>query len=114
VTADKDKIIQASANLLNNAIKFTKNGSISVKVSVNEQTKEVSVSIKDTGEGIDRNILPQLFTKFSSKSFEGIGLGLFITKNIVEAHGGRIWAENNPDGRGATFFFTLPISRSSP
>jgi signal transduction histidine kinase len=113
VTADKDKIIQAANNLLNNAIKFTKSGTISVKVSVNDQTNEVTVSIKDTGEGIDRSILPHLFTKFSSKSFEGIGLGLFITKNIVEAHGGRIWAENNPDGRGATFFFTLSISRSS-
>jgi signal transduction histidine kinase len=113
VTADKDKIIQAANNLLNNAIKFTKNGTISVQVSVNDQTNEVTVSIKDTGEGIDRSILPHLFTKFSSKSFEGIGLGLFITKNIVEAHGGRIWAENNRDGRGATFFFTLSISRSS-
>jgi signal transduction histidine kinase len=113
VTADKDKIIQVANNLLNNAIKFTKSGTISVRVSVNEQTNEVTVSIKDTGEGIDRSMLPQLFTKFSSKSFEGIGLGLFITKNIVEAHGGRIWAENNPDGRGATFFFTLSISRSS-
>lgn len=113
VTADKDKIIQAANNLLNNAIKFTKNGTISVQVSVNDQTNEVTVSIKDTGEGIDRSILPHLFTKFSSKSFEGIGLGLFITKNIVEAHGGRIWAENNLDGRGATFFFTLSISRSS-
>jgi signal transduction histidine kinase len=113
VTADKDKIIQAANNLLNNAIKFTKSGTISVKVSVNDQTNEVTVSIKDTGEGIDRSILPHMFTKFSSKSFEGIGLGLFITKNIVEAHGGRIWAENNPDGRGATFFFTLSISRSS-
>jgi signal transduction histidine kinase len=113
VTADKDKIIQAANNLLNNAIKFTKNGTISVRVSVNDQTNEVTVSIKDTGEGIDRSILPHLFTKFSSKSFEGIGLGLFITKNIVEAHGGRIWAENNLDGRGATFFFTLSISRSS-
>jgi signal transduction histidine kinase len=100
VTADKDKIIQAANNLLSNAIKFTKNGTISVKVSVNDQTNEVTVSIKDTGEGIDRSILPQLFTKFSSKSFEGIGLDLFITKNIVEAHGGKIWAENNPMGEG--------------
>jgi signal transduction histidine kinase len=113
VHADKDKIIQAISNLLTNAIKFTKNGTISVKVSINDQNNEVVTSIKDTGEGIDPSILPQLFTKFSSKSFEGIGLGLFITKNIVQAHGGRIWAENNSDEKGATFFFTLLVSHSS-
>jgi signal transduction histidine kinase len=66
------------------------------------------VSIKDNGEGIDPSILPKLFTKFATSSSEGIGLGLYISKNIVEAHGGRIWAENNPDGKGATFAFTLP------
>jgi signal transduction histidine kinase len=113
VHADKDKIIQAISNLLTNAIKFTKNGTISVKVSINDQNNEVVTSIKDTGEGIDPSILPQLFTKFSSKSFEGIGLGLFITKNIVQAHGGRIWAENNSDEKGATFFFTLLMSQPS-
>jgi signal transduction histidine kinase len=113
ITADRDMIIQVISNLLNNAIKFTKHGTISIKASINKQSKEVVISIKDSGIGIDPTILPQLFTKFSSKSFEGIGLGLFITKNIVQAHGGRIWAENNADGRGATFFFTLPISLSS-
>jgi signal transduction histidine kinase len=113
VTADRDRIGQVISNLLSNAIKFTKHGTISIKASINKQSKEVVISIKDSGIGIDPTILPQLFTKFSSKSFEGIGLGLFITKNIVQAHGGRIWAENNADGRGATFFFTLPISLSS-
>jgi signal transduction histidine kinase len=113
ITADRDRIIQVISNLLNNAIKFTKHGTIAIKASINKQSKEVVISIKDSGIGIDPTILPQLFTKFSSKSFEGIGLGLFITKNIVQAHGGRIWAENNADGRGATFFFTLPISLSS-
>lgn len=65
--------------------------------------------MQDTGQGIDPDIVPHLFTKFSSKSFEGIELGLFIAKNIVEAHGGRIWAENNSDGKGAVFFFALRI-----
>jgi signal transduction histidine kinase len=110
VTADRDKIIQVISNLLSNAIKFTKHGTISVKVSVNDQSKKVIVSIKDTGMGIDPIILPQLFTKFNSRSTDGIGLGLFIAKNIVQAHDGSIWVENNAGGRGATFYFTLPIS----
>jgi signal transduction histidine kinase len=67
------------------------------------------VSIKDTGTGIDSDIMPHLFTKFVSKSPVGTGLGLFISKSIVQAHGGRIWAENNHDGKGATFRFSLPI-----
>ena len=69
------------------------------------------VSIKDTGTGIDSELFPRLFTKFASKSFSGTGLGLFITKSIIEAHGGRIWAKNNTDGKGATFTFSLPINK---
>jgi two-component system, OmpR family, sensor histidine kinase VicK len=69
----------------------------------------VIVSVKDTGIGIGSDIFPKLFTKFITKSFQGMGLGLFISKNIVEAHGGRIWAENNKDGKGATFSFSLPL-----
>jgi two-component system sensor histidine kinase VicK len=69
------------------------------------------VSIKDTGTGIDPRMLPRLFTKFATKSNTGTGLGLFISKSIVEAHGGEIWAENNSDGTGATFHFSLPLSR---
>ncbi|HYO06520.1 MAG TPA: HAMP domain-containing sensor histidine kinase, partial [Phototrophicaceae bacterium] len=69
--------------------------------------------IKDNGEGIDKEILPRLFTKFVSKSFQGTGLGLYISKSIVEAHGGQIWAENNVDGKGATFRFELPIESES-
>ncbi|HXX96725.1 MAG TPA: HAMP domain-containing sensor histidine kinase, partial [Candidatus Bathyarchaeia archaeon] len=68
------------------------------------------VSVKDSGQGIDQNILPRLFTKFASKSYKGTGLGLFISKGIIEAHGGKIWGENNPDGRGAKFSFSLPGS----
>ena len=64
----------------------------------------------DTGEGIDPQIMPRLFTKFATKSHAGgTGLGLFICKGIVEAHGGKIWAENNKDGKGAIFSFTLPL-----
>jgi signal transduction histidine kinase len=66
--------------------------------------------VKDTGSGIDPEIMPKLFTRFASKSESGTGLGLFIAKNIVEAHGGKIWAENNPDGRGAMFAFSLPLA----
>jgi two-component system, OmpR family, sensor histidine kinase VicK len=71
--------------------------------------QQVIVSIKDTGTVIDPQIFPRLFTKFATKSETGTGLGLFICKGIVEAHGGKIWAENNADGKGATFEFTLPI-----
>jgi two-component system sensor histidine kinase VicK len=72
---------------------------------------EVIVSIKDTGTGIDPEILPRLFTKFATKSVTGTGLGLFISKSIVEAHGGKMWGENNADGKGATFAFSLPLSK---
>jgi signal transduction histidine kinase len=75
------------------------------------QDTQVIVKVKDTGTGIDPEILPQLFSKFASKSFEGTGLGLFICKNIVEAHDGKIWAENNADGKGATFSFSLQLSK---
>ena len=72
----------------------------------------VQVSITDNGTGIDSEILPKLFTKFATKSLHGIGLGLFISKSIVEAHGGKIWAENNLVGQGATFSFVLPLYNS--
>ena len=67
------------------------------------------IAIKDTGTGIDPEILPRLFTKFTTKSHKGTGLGLYISKNIVEAHGGKLYAVNNPDGKGATFTITLPL-----
>jgi signal transduction histidine kinase len=114
VEADRDRINQAVSNLLNNAIKFTskKGGTISVtteKRNNKDENQEVTISVKDTGEGIHPEIIPRLFTKFASRSSSGTGLGLFISKSIIEAHGGRIWAENNPDGKGATFSFSLPI-----
>jgi signal transduction histidine kinase len=128
VVADRTRVGQVISNLINNSIKFmiTENGKndgkglISIKV---EKTKinrnesnspdniidEVIISIKDYGKGIDTEIYPRLFTKFASKSFQGTGLGLYISKNIIEAHGGKIWAENNKDGIGATFYFSLPL-----
>ncbi len=70
----------------------------------------ITIGVKDTGIGIDPEILPKLFSRFAAKSFSGTGLGLFISKSIVEAHGGEIWAENNASGEGTTFTFILPIS----
>jgi two-component system, OmpR family, sensor histidine kinase VicK len=112
VVADKGRISQVLSNLVSNALKFTKSGTVSVSleedVKNDDYKKEFIVAVKDTGTGIDSDIMPQLFTKFVSKSQTGTGLGLFISKSIVEAHGGRIWAEHNPDGKGATFRFSLP------
>ena len=162
IVADKERVIQVVSNLINNAIKFTTQGTISVSAKIIRENEEMStknkgrrtpedrmmgtdkeirrlddrqvlVSIKDTGSGIDSEIVPKLFSKFTTKSLKGTGLGLFISKSIVEAHGGKIWAENNDrcDGdylhsrndnedrgglkesgnerRGATFNFTLPL-----
>jgi signal transduction histidine kinase len=115
--ADKNRISQVVSNLISNALKFTSGGTISVQTSVYGNDKsnnnEVIVSIRDNGQGIDPEILPRLFSKFATKSYSGTGLGLFICKSIVEAHGGSIWAENNSDGKGATFSFTLPLSKIS-
>jgi two-component system, OmpR family, sensor histidine kinase VicK len=123
VEADKDRIGQVVSNLLSNAIKFTSSKKeegegqcvVSVTAEVKDDNndndqKEVIVTIKDTGQGIHPEILPRLFTKFATRSFTGTGLGLYISKSIVEAHGGKMWAENNRDERGATFSFTLPLS----
>ncbi len=120
VEADRGRIIQVISNLLNNAIKFTRRegGVVTVKVQekyddygeIKNDSKTVAmVSVKDTGSGIDSDIMSRLFEKFASKSFQGTGLGLFISRSIVKAHGGKIWGENNSDGKGATFYFTLPI-----
>jgi signal transduction histidine kinase len=119
IKADKIRIYEVISNLLKNAIKFTKEGTISITTEEKKKKKktgkggEVIVKIKDTGIGLPSNILPNLFSKFATgSSFKrGIGLGLFISKSIVEAHGGRIWAQTNPDGKGATFAFNLPLSK---
>jgi signal transduction histidine kinase len=106
VEADKVRITQVIDNLLSNALKFTEDGIISV--SIETKDSQAIVSVKDNGQGIDPSILPKLFTKFATSSSGGIGLGLYISKSIVEAHSGRMWADNNSDGKGATFAFTLP------
>jgi two-component system sensor histidine kinase VicK len=108
--ADKTRLYHVIANLLTNAINFTNEGTITVSADVNDNNNELTVSVKDSGEGIHSDIIPRLFTKFATKSNTGTGLGLYISKNIIEAHGGRIWAENNQDGKGANFTFTLPLS----
>jgi signal transduction histidine kinase len=111
VMADRSRLYQVFANLLNNAIKFTDEGSITITVQkIRDVNEEAIVSVKDTGTGIDAEVLPRLFSRFTTNSQKsGTGLGLFISKGIIEAHGGRMWAENNADGKGATFAFTLPI-----
>jgi signal transduction histidine kinase len=107
VEADRMRISQVVSNLLGNAVKFTKQGT--VYISADSKDGEAIVSVKDSGTGIDPEIVSRLFTKFTSKSQTGTGLGLFISKSIIEAHGGRIWAENNKDSKGATFTFRMPL-----
>jgi signal transduction histidine kinase len=111
IIADKEKIFQVFANLLNNAIKFTGHGTITITISAKQgdNTNEAIVTIKDSGPGIDPEIIPHLFSKFKTKSEKGLGLGLYISKSIVEAHHGNIEAYNNPDSNGATFVVTLPL-----
>ena len=112
VFADKNRITQVIFNLLSNSLKFTENGTITIESHVEkDKTKNIEyvvVNITDSGQGIDPEILPRLFTKFVSKSFEGTGLGLFISKSIIYSHNGEIWAYNNP-GNGATFCFKIPL-----
>jgi signal transduction histidine kinase len=115
LNADKARIAEVVSNLLGNAINFTPDGKIIISVerqnykANNSNTERlVIVSVKDTGQGIDVSMLPRLFTKFASKSYQGTGLGLFISKGIIEAHRGKIWGENNDNGIGATFSFSLP------
>nr|MDQ3854620.1 HAMP domain-containing histidine kinase [Thermoproteota archaeon] len=135
VEADKRRLTQVISNLLNNAIKFTQEGAVTVSTSMIKRKEdadmekregegkeeEVVIAVKDIGTGIDPELMPRLFKKFATKSYQGTGLGLFISKSIVEAHGGKMWAENNSNNNnddngsnnrkhnGATFYFTLPV-----
>lgn len=113
VLADRDRIYQVISNLIKNSLKFTENGTVVVsaerKDDPHKNRSEAIVTITDTGSGIDPEIIPRLFSKFATKSDTGTGLGLYISKAIVEAHGGKMWGKNNPDGRGATFSFSLPL-----
>jgi two-component system, OmpR family, sensor histidine kinase VicK len=132
VEADKRRLTQVISNLLNNAIKFTQEGTVTVSTTARikrgkdvdrdeREGQEVLIAVRDTGTGIDPELMPRLFTKFAAKSYQGTGLGLFISKSIIEAHGGKMWAENNTSSdddhdsdsktkcNGATFYFTLPV-----
>jgi signal transduction histidine kinase len=119
VEADRRRLTQVISNLLSNAIKFTKEGTITVTTAIERKDvdrdagDEVVIAVKDTGTGIDPELMPRLFTKFATKSYQGTGLGLFISKSIIEAHGGKMWAENSNNSdikhKGATFYFTLPV-----
>ena len=120
IEADRNRLTQVIHNLLHNAIKFTKEGSITVIVerkedNTNDKYDEILVSIKGTGTGIHPEVLPKLFTRFATKSpIAGTGLGLFICKNILEMHGGKIWATNNKEkdkGVGSTFTFSLTVKK---
>jgi signal transduction histidine kinase len=120
IQADKGRLNQVISNLISNAIKFTKEGSIIVNAKKEENENKVIVSVKDSGIGIHPDILPRLFQKFATKSYQGTGLGLYISKSIVEAHGGKMWAENNNNDaagekrtRGATFYFSMPVMNES-
>jgi signal transduction histidine kinase len=114
VSADKLRVIQVLTNLIGNAVKFTKKGSIEITCSMIDQGAFLQIAVADTGAGIPEEIFTKLFTKFASKSVDqgnehGTGLGLFICKGIVDAHGGTISGSNNEKG-GATFRITLPVS----
>jgi two-component system, OmpR family, sensor histidine kinase VicK len=110
INADKQRLSQVVSNLLNNAIKFTTKGIIKIIIEKNEIEKKVYISVKDSGSGIETSIIPHLFSKFVTKSKGGTGLGLYLSKNIVEAHGGKIWAQNNEgEKKGATFSISLPL-----
>lgn len=121
VYADEARLQQVIDNLLSNAINFTQNGTITItayraqvdtKGEIDEPNKESTVvEIKDTGTGINPEMLPRLFDKFATRSTSGTGLGLYISKSIVDSHDGKIWVYNNKDGKGATFTFTLPINK---
>ena len=125
LNVDKSRIAEVLSNLLSNAVKFTSKGTITITVERQQKQQQndnknmnsngdkisetmVIVSVLDTGQGIDARMLPRLFTKFASESYQGTGLGLFISKGIIEAHYGKIWGKNNDNGIGATFSFSLP------
>jgi signal transduction histidine kinase len=115
VNADKIRIYEVLSNLLNNAIQSTEKGQVTIISYIEDeletnQNRNVIVKIIDTGKGIKEDVFSHLFTSFQTVSTFGTGLGLYVCKNIIEAHGGKIWAENNEDGKGATFYFSLPYN----
>ncbi|HEX5186955.1 MAG TPA: HAMP domain-containing sensor histidine kinase [Nitrososphaeraceae archaeon] len=116
IEADKERISEVISNILGNAIKFTKDDAIFISIEKKEDDSNNNyalVTVKDTGEGIDPEILPNMFSKFITKSFEGLGLGLYISKHIIKAHGGKIEGKNNDNEKGAEFGFTLPLIKDT-
>ncbi|HKU50159.1 MAG TPA: sensor histidine kinase [Nitrososphaera sp.] len=113
VKADRVRLFQVLSNLVRNSLKFTKEGG-TITISLEEKDGQAVIRVKDDGEGIDDEIFPKLFGRFVSKSQQGTGLGLYVSKGIIEAHGGKIWAENNSDGKGATFTIVLPNAKRAP
>jgi signal transduction histidine kinase len=114
VTIDKDRMIQVLTNLVNNAIKFTEQGGITIGIDYKDGENTYRVFVEDTGPGIRQDDMPRLFRRFEqlkisgSRKTGGTGLGLAISKQIVEAHGGKIWAESEI-GKGSRFIFLLPV-----
>lgn len=123
IYADEARLQQVIDNLISNAINFTSDGTIIIssykgKEDKNEKDDDpdkesIVVEIKDTGAGIDPEMMPRLFEKFATRSISGTGLGLYISKSIIDSHGGKIWAYNNKDSKGATFTFTVPVDKNS-
>jgi signal transduction histidine kinase len=129
VEADEERLTQVICNILDNAFKFSDSGgSVMVTVGKQQQLQQqlgehieqgqreqeqkqqyAIITVKDTGTGIHPEILPRLFSKFATKSHRGTGLGLHISRNIIEAHDGKLYATNNTDGKGATFTIVLPL-----
>jgi two-component system, OmpR family, sensor histidine kinase VicK len=110
--ADPNRIKQVINNLIDNAIKFTQKGEITIVTEIDNKHDQVIVKVKDMGTGINSDMLPKIFGKFVTRSEKGTGLGLFISKGIIDAHSGRIWAEKNKQGKGSTFSFSFPLSHA--
>jgi signal transduction histidine kinase len=114
VEADKERISQVVRNILSNALEFTNEGIVLVTLRKERQKEQeraqiAVVTVTDTGCGIDSAVMPKIFEKFVTRSDKGTGLGLFVSKSIIQAHEGEIWVQNNTKGqKGATFCFTLP------
>lgn len=112
IMVDKEKIRQVMNNLIDNALKYTKEGSVKVKLW--QEGEEIKFSVTDTGKGISQEESSTIFEKFSRgkesvRQSAGLGLGLYVAKIVIEQHHGKIWAESPGIGKGATFIFSLPI-----